>query len=72
MNSVPVVLQRAMRPSKFIDFQERRLGRALWPNELVAIQAARDQCKTGKRDTVKAMWDALEATPPPVRYFPPA
>lgn len=59
-----------MKPSKFIAFQERRLERALWPGELAAIQKAREDCKTGKRDTVKAMWDALEAAPAPVRIFP--
>ncbi len=64
-------LRSPMRPSKFIAFQERRLGRSLWPEELAAIQRAREDCKTGKRDTVKAMWDALEATPAPVRFFAP-
>jgi hypothetical protein len=50
-----------MRPSKFIAFQERRLSRPLNPHELEAVQAARDDCRTGKRDTVKAMRLALDA-----------
>jgi hypothetical protein len=50
-----------MRPSKFIAYHERRLGRVLSANELTVIEAARAACTTGKRDTVKAMTAALEA-----------
>ncbi|RYF10992.1 MAG: hypothetical protein EOO77_20385 [Oxalobacteraceae bacterium] len=60
-----------MTPSKFCDYQQRRLGRSLSLIELAAIQAARDTCKTGKRDTVKAMWVALDALADPERHRQP-
>jgi hypothetical protein len=46
-------------PSKFISFQERRLGRLLTAAERDCINAARTACLGGKRDTVKAMYAAL-------------
>lgn len=53
-----------MTPRKFIAHQVRALGRPLHQGELEAIQAARDNCHTGKRDTVKAMWLAFHAVTP--------
>ena len=50
-----------MIPSKFIAYEERRIGRPLTEAELAVIAAAREECTTGKRDTVKAMRAALEA-----------
>lgn len=50
-----------MTPSKFIDYQERRLGRELSASELQAILKARADCQGGKRDTVRAMRAALNA-----------
>jgi len=49
-----------MTPSKFIAHQERRLGRPLTQGEIDCINAARAASIGGKRDTVKAMWAALE------------
>ena len=49
-----------MYPSKFIGHQERRLKRPLTDTEKACIEAARAACTGGKRDTVKAMWAALE------------
>ena len=49
-----------MIPSKFIAHQERKLGRPLTQEELAVVAAAREECGTGKRDTVKAMRAALE------------
>jgi hypothetical protein len=48
-----------VKPSKFIPHQERRLGRPLSEHERLAVLAARETCKTGKGDTVKAMWVAV-------------
>jgi hypothetical protein len=53
-----------MKPAKFIAHQERRLGRSLNIVEASAVARARDQCSTGKRDTVKAMWYALDTVLP--------
>lgn len=65
MGLFPPCRRRAtMVPSKFIAHQERRLDRPLRDDELDALHTARDDCKTGKRDTVKAMWKALEAASP--------
>ena len=50
-----------MTPSKFIAYEERRLGRPLTAAERSVVLLARAQCTTGKRDTVKAMRAALEA-----------
>ncbi|RYG56098.1 MAG: hypothetical protein EON56_04675 [Alphaproteobacteria bacterium] len=50
-----------MTPSKFIDYQERRLKRDLTPVELQAVLKARADCESGKRDTVRAMRAALNA-----------
>lgn len=50
-----------MTPSKFIDYQERRLGRVLNAVELQAVLKARADCGLGKRETVKAMRVALNA-----------
>ncbi len=47
-----------MKPSKFIPYYERLLGRALGADERVAITAARGK-SVGKRDAVKAMRVAL-------------
>jgi len=46
-------------PSKFIDYQERRLNRELTASELQAVLKARADCQGGKRDTVRAMRAAL-------------
>lgn len=48
-----------MRPSKFVAYQERRLGRPLTQQEHEAIEGARRLWASSKRDSVKAMWDAL-------------
>lgn len=56
--------RRVMTPSKFIAYQERRLGRPLTKQELAAVSVAREQTATGKRDTVKAMRAALNALLP--------
>ena len=48
-----------MTPNKFIAYQEARIRRPLTEAECAAINAARQACKTGKRDTVKAMWEAV-------------
>jgi squalene cyclase len=50
-----------MKPTKFVAHQERRLGRLLNTVEASAVARARDECTTGKRDTTKAMWEALNA-----------
>jgi hypothetical protein len=47
-----------MKPSKFVPYYERLLGRALEPDERDAIIKARDK-SAGKRDAVKAMRAAL-------------
>lgn len=47
-------------PSKFIAYEERRLGRPLTVEERATVLAARESCSGGKRDTVKAMRVALE------------
>ena len=49
-----------MKPRHFIDYQEHRLRRPLSAAELMAVNIARHECSTGKRDTVKAMWAALK------------
>jgi hypothetical protein len=49
-----------MVPSKFIAFQERRIGRGFTADEVECIEAARWACTGGKRETVKAMWVALQ------------
>ena len=49
-----------MTPNKFIGYQQRRLGRTFTAHEIECIEAARAACLGGKRDTVKAMWIALE------------
>ena len=48
------------KPSKFIAFQERRLGRSLTGEELAVLAAARNEFCHSKRDMIKAMWAALE------------
>ena len=50
-----------MTPSKFIEYQERRLGRELTPSQLQAVLRARADCRGGKRDTVRAMRAAFNA-----------
>lgn len=55
----PMTGDARVRPSKFIPHQERRLGRPLSEHERLAVQTARETCKTGKGDTVKAMWVAI-------------
>jgi hypothetical protein len=47
-----------MKPSKFIDYAERRLHRSLSDEEQTAVQKAR-LATSGKRDGVKAMRAAL-------------
>jgi len=47
-----------MKPSKFVPYYERLLGRALEDDERDAITAARGK-SDGKRDAVKAMRAAL-------------
>lgn len=49
-----------MTPRRFIAHWERCLRRPLTVHERAAVVAARACCKTGKRDTVKAMRTALE------------
>jgi hypothetical protein len=49
-----------MTPGKFIAYQERRLGRALTDPQRECIDIARAACAGGKRNTVKAMWLALD------------
>lgn len=49
-----------MIPRRFVDYMERSLGRSLTPRELEIVARARIECKSGKRDTVKAMRAALE------------
>ena len=53
-----------MKPSKFIALSERRAGRPLRQDELDAVQGARDDTSTGKRDTIKAMRTALARANP--------
>ena len=48
-----------MIPSKFIEYAERKLGRALSVEERDAVLLARDESE-GKREGVKAMRAALE------------
>jgi hypothetical protein len=48
------------RPSQFIEYQQRRLGRVFNAFEVECIEAARAASTGGKRETVKAMWAALE------------
>jgi hypothetical protein len=55
----------AVTPNKFIAYQERRIGRPFSQDEVECIEAARFACPGGKRDTVKAMWAALEECLPP-------
>jgi len=47
-----------MKPSKFVPYYERLLGRTLGPDELDAIAKARGD-SIGKRDAVKSMRAAL-------------
>jgi hypothetical protein len=47
-----------MKPSKFVPYYERLLGRTLGPEELDAIAKAREY-SSGKRDAVKSMRAAL-------------
>jgi len=47
-----------MKPSKFVPYYERLLGRALEPDERDAIIKARGK-SAGKRDAIKAMRAAL-------------
>jgi hypothetical protein len=47
-----------MKPSKFIQYYERLLGRALPADELATIAMVREN-SVGKRDAVKAMRAAL-------------
>ncbi len=47
-----------MKPSKFVPYYERLLGRALGADERDAITEARGK-SVGKRDAVKAMRAAL-------------
>jgi len=47
-----------IKPSKFVPYYERLLGRALGADERDAITEARDK-SVGKRDAVKAMRAAL-------------
>ena len=49
-----------MKPSRFIQYAERKLGRPLTDEERAAVLAAR-QDSEGKREGVKAMRIALEA-----------
>lgn len=48
-----------MKPSRFIQYAERRLGRQLTSEERAAVDKARLDT-SGKRDGVKAMRAALE------------
>jgi hypothetical protein len=57
-----------MQPSKFIAYQERRIGRRFTPDEVACIEEARAACPGGKRDTVKAMWAALKECLPPADF----
>jgi hypothetical protein len=57
-----------MQPSKFIAYQERRIGRRFTADEAACIEAARAACPGGKRDTVKAMWAALKECLPPADF----
>jgi hypothetical protein len=54
------MLYAIMRPGQFIDYQQRRLVRIFSGYEVECIEAARAACIGGKRDTVRAMWVALE------------
>lgn len=47
-----------MKPSKFVPYYERLLGRPLAADELATIAMAREN-SVGKRDTVKAMRAAM-------------
>lgn len=47
-----------MKPSKFVPYYERLLGRPLEPDELAAVEHARGN-SVGKRDAVKLMRAAL-------------
>jgi hypothetical protein len=50
-----------MTPKRFIPHWERCLGRSLTIEERTAVVDARNACLTGKRDTVRAMLDALRS-----------
>ncbi len=50
-----------MIPRRFISQMERSLNRPLAPDEIEVVNRARAACRTGKRDSVKAMRAALEA-----------
>ena len=50
-----------MIPRRFAGYMERSLGRPLTAEEIAVVNRARDDCGTGKRDSVKAMRAALEA-----------
>lgn len=52
------MIRSGMTPSKFIAFQERKLGRLLTSEETNCLNEARYACAGGKRETVKAMWSA--------------
>lgn len=54
------MIRLGMTPSKFIAFQERKMGRLLTPEETNCLNEIRYACDSGKRDTVKAMWSALD------------
>ena len=49
----------AVKPSRFIDYAERKLDRPLTDEEREAVEKARLET-SGKRDSVKAMRAALE------------
>jgi hypothetical protein len=49
-----------MTPQRFIRHWERVLERPLSVRERAAVDAARLDCATGKRDSVKAMGAALQ------------
>jgi hypothetical protein len=59
-----------MTPSKFIDYQERRLGRSLSAEELQAVLKARGASDSGRRDTLRAMRAALQELLPPHELGP--
>ncbi|NUR44536.1 MAG: hypothetical protein HOP91_00035 [Sphingomonas sp.] len=48
-----------MKPSRFIDYAQRKLDRPLTDEEREAVEKARLET-SGKRDSVKAMRAALE------------
>jgi len=54
------MIRLGMTPGKFIAFQERKLGRLLTSEETSCLNDARYACAGGKRETVKAMWSALD------------